>query len=331
MKSAIIGLGVIGRVHAKVLKLQGRNTVAFCDVNASAAESARDEFAPKAAVYTDWKEMVERESPDVVHVCTPHYLHAEMVIYLLGKGINVLCEKPLCINRDELFAVLDAEARSGAILGVCHQNRYNAANRFAKTYLEGKAIEGAHGSVVWHRDREYYSNSDWRGIAARSGGGALINQALHTLDLCEWLCGEPQTVVARADNLAHKDISEVEDTLSAVFSGAADGKTCGNFTFFTTIAASCNLPVEISLRLASGETVTVLPHSVLESGKVIFEEEAKEFHGKPCYGNSHEALINDFYSCAKNSTPFAINGSEAAKVLRLIFAAYDSCGEVIVI
>lgn len=321
MKCAVIGLGTIGRVHSKVLLIAKREIVALCDIDKDVAERARAEFAPDARVYVDYKEMIEAEKPDVVHVCTPHDLHAEMVIYLLSRGVNVLCEKPLCINADALSAIIEAETRSTATLGVCHQNRYNTPNAFAKEYLKDKKIVGVHGSVVWHRGEDYYSASKWRGIKARAGGGVLINQALHTLDLCEWFCGEPKKVTARAENLTHQGQIEVEDTLTAVFSEGAD------FTFFATTASACDLPVEISVRLASGDKLTVLPHTVLENGRVIFEEKAVAFHGKECYGNSHEALVADFYGCVESGRDFPIGVSEAAKVMRLIFAAYESGGE----
>lgn len=323
MKIAIIGLGNIGKVHASVLALQKRHVVALCDVDAERAERIRGEFAPDAKVYADYREMVEVEAPDVVHVCTPHDLHAEMVIYLLSRGINVLCEKPLCINEAELVAIIEAAARSTARLGVCHQNRYNSPNKFAKEYLKDKEIVGAHGSVVWHRDEKYYAEAPWRASKARAGGGALINQALHTLDLCGWFCGQPKKVTAKAENLAHRGQIEVEDTLTAVFSEGA------SFTFFATTASACSLPVEISIGLASGDKLIVLPHTVLENGRVIFEEKRIDFHGKECYGNSHEALVSDFYDCVESGRAFPTDAVEAAKVMRLIFAAYKSDGETV--
>jgi len=321
MKCAIIGLGNIGRLHAKVLTLSGIEIAALCDIDVERAESVRDEFSPTARVYSDYKVMAEREKVDAVHICTPHDLHAEMVIYFLGIGVNILCEKPLCINEKELFEVLEAEKSSSAILGVCHQNRYNPATLFAREYLENKKISGAHGSVVWHRDEKYYEESPWRASKARAGGGALINQALHTLDLCQWLCGEPRSVIARAENLAHREQIEVEDTLSAIFS---DG---GEFTFFTTTASTCDIPTTTTVRLEDGDRLMLLPHAVLLNGKTVFEEEHRELHGKACYGSSHETLIKDFYGCVEGGRHFSIDAEEAAKVLRLIFAAYKSNGE----
>lgn len=323
MKAAIIGLGNIGRVHAKVLALSGVEIAALCDVDSERAERIRDEFAPTARVYGDYKEMAEREAVDAVHICTPHDLHAEMVIYLLSRGVNVLCEKPLCINERELESVIEAAKKSTATLGVCHQNRYNPATLFAREYLKNKNVVGGHGSVVWHRDEKYYAESPWRASIERAGGGALINQALHTLDLCQWLCGEPRVVIARADNISHKGIIEVEDTLTAIFSEG------GEFTFFATTASACDLPITVSVRLEDGEKLMLLPHAVTVNGRTVFEEEPREIHGKACYGSGHETLVKDFYSCIENGRRFPIGAEEAARVMRLIFAAYQSNGEKI--
>ena len=101
MKTAVIGVGVIGNVHMGILLEQGITPVAICDVD----ESKTAKY-PQIKAYTDYKEMLDKEQPDIVHVCTPHYLHAEMVIYALERNINVLCEKPLCMSSEEIEAVL---------------------------------------------------------------------------------------------------------------------------------------------------------------------------------------------------------------------------------
>ena len=101
MKIAVIGLGVIGAVHMQVLSEMEKDVVAVCDVNESKFSAY-----PNAKAYTDYKKMIDEIVPDVVHICTPHYLHAEMVVYALDKGVNVLCEKPLCISRDEIEQIL---------------------------------------------------------------------------------------------------------------------------------------------------------------------------------------------------------------------------------
>ncbi len=184
IKTAIAGLGVIGSVHARILEENGCSPVAVCDLCAEKCEPYS--YAEK---YTDYARMLDECKPNIVHICTPHYLHADMIIEALNRNINVLCEKPLCISRDEITRILAAEKKSKAILGVCHQNRYNAENRFVKDYIKDKKIVCATANVVWRRDEAYYRSAEWRGRRDTEGGGVLINQALHTLDLMQWFAG----------------------------------------------------------------------------------------------------------------------------------------------
>ena len=157
MKTAIIGYGVIGKVHAKVIPSYAE-LVAICDI-----DEAKLETAPDVAHYTDWKKMLDEVKPEAVHICTPHYLHAEMVIEALGRGINVLCEKPLCIHEGDIGRILEAAKNSTAQLCVCQQNRYNAVNTAVKKYIEGKKVEVGVGQVTWIRDAAYYNSGEWRG------------------------------------------------------------------------------------------------------------------------------------------------------------------------
>lgn len=321
MKSAIIGLGVIGKVHAKVLCTQGREISAICDINLSEAEGVKSSYGLACEVFADWIEMLDTAKPDVVHICTPHYLHAEMVIEALRRNVNVLCEKPLCIKYEDIDRILEAERESSAQLGVCHQNRYLEVNSFVKEYLADKEIAGAHGSVAWSRGDDYYNSAEWRGTQELEGGGVLINQALHTLDLVQWLCGEPEEVVAGKDNLTLRSVIEVEDSITARFYGNVP------FSFFATNAAPFNNAVQINIRLSSGEKLIVLPDMLLVNGEVTLRRGQTKILGKACYGNGHEALIDDFYTCIESGKPFSINGAEGAKVIKLILAAYASDGQ----
>lgn len=323
IKIAIIGTGVIGNLHAKVLSNLGMTVSALCDVDAKKAENVRQKYANDAKIYTDWRLMLKEFSPDIVHICTPHDLHAEMTVTALDSNIHVLCEKPLCINNEEIERVLQAEKRSCAKLGVCHQNRYNAVNRFLKDYLADKKIVGAHGSVVWERTKSYYESADWRGTIAHEGGGVLINQALHTFDLMMWLCGEPKSISATSGNLTLREEIEVEDTIAIRCFGDTD------YTFFATVGSGCDMPVEMNFKLESGEYVVAFPKTVIVDGKVLEKDEINHFFKKECYGDGHIHLIDDFYHCLKNDDPFSINGIEAAKVIRMIIAAYQSKGEKI--
>ncbi|MBQ9079647.1 MAG: Gfo/Idh/MocA family oxidoreductase [Clostridia bacterium] len=314
MRAAIIGFGVIGKLHAKIIP-QHATLEAVCDIDERVFG-----LCPDVRHYTDYKKMLDEVHPDVVHICTPHYLHADMVIEALGRGINVLCEKPLCIRESDIGRILEAEKNSTAQLGVCLQNRYNGSNLAVKSYLEGKTVEVGIGQVSWHRDASYYASGDWRGKWDTEGGGVLINQALHTLDLMQWFCGMPENLAATVSNLTLKQDIEVEDTASILCSGG------GNFNFYATIGTARDCPVEITLR-AEDKWIKIMPKYTVIGDKFESYKDSRHAWGKECYGSGHEALLADYYDCVATGRKFAIDGAEGAKVVKLILAAYRSGGE----
>ena len=317
MKNAIIGLGSIGKVHTRVVRELFGEPSAVCDVDAS-----RFDGYDGIPQYSDYKLMLDEICPDVVHICTPHYLHAEMIIECLKRDINVLCEKPMCIKNDEIDAILEAEKNSKAKLGICLQNRYNASNAYVKDYLANKNIVAANGNVIWHRGVSYYRSGDWRGKWDTEGGGVLINQALHTLDLMQWIVGMPNKVTANIANMTLKGEIEVEDSAFAIYSGAS------SFVFFATLGSQKDFDVEINIRTDS-EKIKVLPNSVVVNGETVTFTTDDTVYGKLCYGSGHKRLIADFYDCTLNGKDFSINGSEGAKVVKLILSAYRSQGNTI--
>lgn len=319
LKIAVIGVGVVGLMHLKLLAGQGREIVAICDVDPDVAENAKRLYAPNAGLFSDWVQMLDEVRPDVVHICTPHYLHVDMVVGALERDINVLCEKPLCISHGQIERIIQAERHSHATLGVVLQNRFNASNLYAKEYLEGKKIVAAHASVVWHRDENYYKSAAWRGKWDTEGGGVLINQALHTLDLLQWMSGMPDELCATCSCLTLGDVIEVEDTVALTAFGDTP------FTFFATNSAAVNLPVELTFRMENGETLSVFPHHVIKNGELIsFPKERTE--GRAYYGSGHGKLFGEFYRCLEAGEKFPIDAEEGARVVRLILAAYESHG-----
>ena len=317
MKVAVIGLGVIGNVHLEVLAEMEQDVVAVCDVDES-------KFAkcPTAKGYVDYKKMIDEVHPDVVHVCTPHYLHAEMVIYALNKGVNVLCEKPLCISREEIERIVTAEKNSSAQLGVVLQNRYNAANIYAKEQLGGENATGGFGNMVWNRDEKYYAQAAWRGTKDMEGGGVLINQALHTLDLMQWFCGEPKQVVASINNFTLQNAIEVEDTASAIFSDGA------NFTFFATNGSKMDFTPEVMVYTKDGY-IRITGDYVVHNNELKYFDSLKRVYGKGCYGTGHGRLFSHFYECLEKGEKFPIDGTEGSKVIKMILAIYESNGKKI--
>ena len=314
MKTALVGLGSIGKVHAEVLGELGIVPVAVCDTDVKKLNNFQCEKK-----FIDYFEMLDKEHLDVVHICTPHYLHADMIIAALERDINVLCEKPLCIKEEDIKRIIESEKKSRAILGVCHQNRYNSENKFVKDYIKDKNVLGAFGSMVWARTKEYYSSADWRGTWLKEGGGVLINQALHTLDLLIWFVGEPDNIYSSISNYSLQGVIEVEDTASIIASGKAD------FTFFATNASTVEFPVNISLK-TDDEQIFICQQKVIVGDKEYNFEKDSRIYGKCCYGSGHKGLFEDFYDKAKRGEKFWIDGKEASKVIKAILTAYKQNG-----
>ena len=316
MKVAVVGLGIIGVVHLKVIGETDNQLVAVCDVD----KEKLSKF-PGVAQYTDYVAMLEKENLDVVHICTPHYLHTQMIIEALNRNINVLCEKPLCIKKEDIPLILKAEERSTAQLGVCFQNRYNSSTLLVKEYLKNEKIISARAELRWHRDKSYYLQGDWRGKWATEGGGVLINQALHTIDLLQYFCGMPKSVLAVCENLSLQEVIEVEDTASLTLFNETE------VTLYATNTADKDYPVEIVFKTKSSEirmqSECVWVNGVMHDCKNIFE-----IYGKKIYGVGHRNLIRDFYDCIVTNRKFEIDGKEASKAVKIVLTAYESKGKV---
>lgn len=322
MNGAIIGCGAICRLHIQGIIGAGGRVVALCDKDRKKAETAKEKYGLDCPVYTDYTEMIAREKIDVIHVCTPHFLHAEMVEYALLRNIHVLCEKPACISRGELSRLEKAAENSTAQLGFCLQNRYNSTVNEIKKLLEGRRILGAFGNVVWRRFGEYYTASDWRGKLSKEGGSVLINQSIHTLDLLIYLTGMPETVTASAVNLMHDGEIDTEDTFYAVYQGKDV-----YFQLFGTTTSSVDFPASITI-VTDEFRCTFDDKKLVIDGNVVINN-AAQCSGKEVWGNGHGKLIKDFYDCLRSGKKFPLDLKESSKSLRCVFATYESNGKKI--
>lgn len=318
MRTAVVGAGAISAVHVNALLSQGRRVDFICDTDAEKARALNERFSLNAEIYTDYETLIESGKVDVAHICTPHFLHASMVVRALGKGVHVLCEKPLCICEEELREILRAEKHSSARLGVCFQNRYNASTEYVINALKARKITAAAGSLFWKRGEEYYHSAPWRGKFATEGGAALINQAIHTLDLLSLLCGGFDHVTANNFNMSLQTTIEAEDSACALLEKV--GLRCN---LFATVSAGADFPAEIKLMTDKG-LLSFTCGRVEDGNRIMREEEIRENAGKKCYGNGHAALIADFYGCAETGRKFSVDGEESAKTMRLVFAVYRS-------
>ena len=320
---ALVGCGAISGNHIKAILAAGQELCALCDIDPTHAQAVVQKYElGDLPIYTDYNMMLDTEKPDAVHICTPHYLHAPMSVAALERNIHVLCEKPLCISLEELKTLRAAVKKSHAQLGVCHQNRYEP-NMIRLCELAREGVLGGCGYVVWNRDVAYYNSAAWRGTWEQEGGGVMINQALHTLDILQWVCGMPTQVTAHCFNDRLRGMIEVEDTATARFE-TADGKT---LHFFATTSATVNFPVRLEIQLRSKEVILAGNNLLVSDSITERNEKSEAVVGKSVWGNGHKALISDFYACIAENRPFPIDVSEGEKVIRLILAMYTSNGE----
>jgi len=320
---AVIGCGDISSVHfAAIAAMPDAELVAVCDPDAGRLAAA--EQAHTVPGFAEHCELFEAVHPDVVHICTPHHTHAQIAIDALEAGINVILEKPLAHSREEGERLARAAESSPARIAICLQNRYNAPVQAAHDLLtsgELGAVVGASGTVVWHRDADYYRDRPWRGRWATGGGGLLMNQAIHTVDLLQYLVGEVEEVRGGAATRTLGDVIEVEDTADMVLRHA-NGATS---TFFATLCNAVNAPVTIdivteraTLSLRGDLTVT---HS---DGRVDVVRERELAPGMRAYwGVSHELLIRDFYDGLDSGRSFWIDARAAQRSLDIIQDVYD--------
>ncbi|MBT2521938.1 Gfo/Idh/MocA family protein [Arthrobacter sp. ISL-28] len=320
--AAVIGCGDVSAVHLEaVAKLNGAALVAVCDADAQRLASAMDAWGVPG--YADHPALIEAVKPDVVHICTPHDQHAAVAADCLERGVNVIVEKPLAHTLAEGRRLVEAASAGRAKIAVCFQNRYNATSQAMHALLssgELGAVTGASATVMWQRSAEYYQSRPWRGTWAGGGGGLLMNQAIHTVDLLQWLVGDVVAVTGNASTRFLGDTIEVEDTAEFVAEHAGGARSA----FYATLANPFNAPVTLDvvtekavLSLRGDLTVT---H---EDGRVdIVRERTSGSGGRSYWGVSHELLISDFYARLDDADPFWISPAEAEKSLHIIKDIY---------
>lgn len=325
MKVSVIGCGNISKCHLSALKnIDDVEISSVADIRQERADAAAEEYGCKA--YSDYITMLEQDKPDVVHICTPHYLHVPMALEALSRGINVLCEKPCAIHADGLNKLRLACLMSETQFGVCFQNRYNSSVVAIKKLIDEKKygrINSVRASVHWYRTESYYSD-DWHGSLEKEGGGVLVNQAIHTLDLMRYLVGSNvKSVTGHVFNDALGDVIETEDTahLRMKFSNGIIGLFDATVSFSENADIIVDLFCEKALLRIEGDNAYVIADGKCEQ---LVLEKNNEFVGLKYWGDGHNSLINDFYDCLRTGRKFPIDADEGGKAVEEFLAAYKS-------
>ena len=319
---AIAGCGGIAQVHAQSLaSMPGIDFIACADIKPDRAEAMAQKYSLKA--YTDVEDMLDAEKPDCLHICTPHPLHTPLAELAAARGIAVFTEKPPVVTQEQWkrFAALADKTR----VGICFQNRYNASTQRLKEILampEAGAVKGARAFVTWMRKPPYYTESDWRGSWTTEGGGNLINQSIHTLDLLVYLLGAAEDVRCTMHNHSLKGVIEVEDTVEAAiaFPGGVRALYYATNAYCTDAPVMVDVVCEhVTLRMETTDLTIIWDDGRIE--KPVFEEPAAL--GKGYWGNGHYRCIQDFYDAMRENRPYQNDIASVRDTMALMLRMYD--------
>ena len=333
VRTSLIGCGKIATIHALALNtLEQSDFVACCDLDEARARAIAKKY-DVPHVYTDARELLRSGHVDAVLVATPHPAHAAAVLAAAEAGVHVLCEKPIASDLAEADRMIATADRAGIVFGVVFQRRFwPAAQRIRQALDAGRLGTPTLGecSVRLWRSPAYYAADPWRGKWATEGGGVLMNQAVHAIDLFQWFMGQVTEVFGRYATLRHGAHIDVEDTAVATLVFASGG--LGVIQAASTVDPGFGF--RVALHGSNGATVGVWENPEGDQGindvwtvpgeasfRAVWEWEEK---GKPTFPLFHVLQVQDFLTAILDRRPPAVTGEEGRKSLEIILAIYES-------
>jgi predicted dehydrogenase len=329
MRVGLIGGGNISDTHARAAKaIGGVEITAVCGTNRGKVERMAATYG--AAAYLDFEKFLEHRPMEFVAIGSPSGLHAEQGIAAARRGLHILTEKPLDISTRAADALIAAAADAKVKLGVIFQDRFKADLIRVKEWMNvgilGKPIL-ADARVKWYRPPEYYGDSKWRGKLALDGGGALMNQAIHTVDLLVWLFGDVVRVQAQKRTALHK--IEAEDTLTALleFANSATGVLQATTSVYPGYPRRLELTGEQGTIILEHDRLVAVdlknpPANVSGSGD---DKNQSASSATVSDVRGHRAAIEDFLQAIEKNREPRCNGVEGRRSVALVEAIYAAC------
>ncbi|HEX8342291.1 MAG TPA: Gfo/Idh/MocA family oxidoreductase [Tepidisphaeraceae bacterium] len=351
IRFGIVGGGAIGPTHAGALKqIDDAQLVAVADLKPERVQAMAEKFGV-SRVYSSGDELVADPDVDVVIFATPSGMHADQAVAAMRAGKHVIVEKPMDVTLEACDRMIAAEKQTGRKLAIISQHRWDHASIFVKDAVASGRLGRlmlVDASVKWWRTQKYYDEGDWRGTWALDGGGALMNQGVHTVDLMQWIAGPVKSIHARSSTAGHERI-EVEDLIVATLefaSGALgtltastacyDGQPARLEVYGTEGSAVIEGDRQKFFKLKDGTTATaeaVSQHalSVARGGTASVKDDAATRLGAASqrdpgavWGDAHREQIRDFMRAIRDDTLPLIHGVEGRKPIEIIRAMYES-------
>lgn len=335
----IAGCGAISRNHLEAFRaLDNVEIVGVCDVDADRAKATAEAWDIPNAVAS--VEELLTLGLDVVSVCTPHPTHEEVVLQAAAAGVNVLCEKPIATRLESAERMVEACENAGVQLGVLFQRRFWPASQKIRAAIDdgtlGKAIL-AQCSVMLHRAPDYYNRDAWRGTWESDGGGVLMSQAVHQIDLLQWYLGDVAEVYGKVNTYRHADYIEVEDSATAVITFTSGAMA----TLEASTAVSPNLGIQLRITGETGASASLTEFPEGSDGRLDLWAVGERIVVEPVHPEGvepnvdlsvingqlipfHKLQVQDFVQALENGTEPAITGKDALKSLRILLAVYES-------
>lgn len=334
MKYALIGCGRIATNHMKAAVNNELEIAAVCDVIPEKMELllTKHEMEQDETIerYTDYTQMIDEIKPELVSIATESGIHAEIALYCIDHGVNLIIEKPMAMSIADADEIIKRSEENGVVVSACHQNRFNVAIQELRKAVEaGRFGRLSHGSihVRWNRNQEYYEQAPWRGTWAEDGG-ALMNQCIHGIDLLRWMMGDEIDEIYGATRQQFHDYLEAEDVGMAVikFKNGAIGTIEG-----TTNVYPKNLEETLYIFGAKG-TVKVGGTSTNNIDVWDFADETEADNANKglreqtsnVYGNGHTSLFADVMDAIKTGRKPYIDAIAGRNALEVVLSIYKS-------
>ena len=328
----IIGCGMISALHCNAVQASELTKIAaVCDIVEEKAKKAAEKYDVEK-IYTDYNELLADPDIDVVSICTPSGIHGEIVQAAARAGKHVLCEKPMEITREKIDKTIEVVESSGIKMGCVFQRRLQRESIAIKEALDsgkfGKVIL-ADAYLKYYRSPAYYKSADWRATWEFDGGGALMNQGIHGIDLLTWFVGDVESVFARCATFV-RDI-EVEDTavISLKFKNGAFGVIEGATSVYPAQDTRFEIHCEKGSIIYSDQGI--LQWSIEGSDETAPEYDSSGFSMKDdptkLTATSHLALVDDLADAIINDHNPMVMPREARKAVDLILSIYQSSDE----
>lgn len=336
LKYALIGCGRISPNHFAAAIENHLDIVAICDLVQDNMEDKILKFSlpEQTTQYTDYKELLCKEEPDLIAICTESGKHGKIALDCIEAGCNLIIEKPITLSLEEADRIIENAARKGVVVSACHQNRFNKSIQKIREAVEkkrfGKLFYGT-AHIRWNRGYEYYSRAKWRGTWDQDGG-TLMNQCIHNIDLLRWMMGdEVSEVVGMTDNLNH-DYIEAEDLGLALihFKNGSYGIIEGTTDIYPkNLEETLYLFGEKGTVKAGGQSVNLIEEWQFADLLDDPDEVKKKYHENPpnVYGFGHIPLYADVIDAIQNKREPYVTAQDGRRALELVLAIYKSAAE----